>query len=91
MLINESDLNAPLFTGKHFDHHKTNFHEENIKDGLKQHVTGTDTKFKKVGNRDFFIFALWVFHTSIVILRTVPVPCLMQPIKSANSSPQKKK
>ena len=41
--INESDSNAPVFTVKHFDHHKSNFLEENIKDSLKQYVTGTDT------------------------------------------------
>ena len=54
--INESDSNAPVFTVKHFDHHKSNFLEENIKDSLKQYVTGTDTEFKKVGNRDVLYF-----------------------------------
>ena len=41
------------------------------------------------------LFTLGIFHTSIVILSTVPVPCLMQSIKllkkSMSSSPQKQK
>ena len=72
--INENDSNAPVFTVKHFDHHKSNFLEENIKDSLKQYVTGTDIEFKKVGNRDVLYFGDFSYKYSNIEHSACPMP-----------------
>ena len=72
--INENDSNSPVFTVKHFDHHKSNFLEENIKDSLKQFVTGTDIEFKKVGNRDVLYFGDFSYKYSNIEHSACPMP-----------------
>ena len=72
--INDNDSNSPVFTVKHFDHHKSNFLEENIKDSLKQYVTGTDIEFKKVGNRDVLYFGDFSYKYSNIEHSACPMP-----------------
>ena len=71
---NETDSNASVFSGNHFDHHESNFLEENLRTGLNQFVTETDNEFKKVGNRDVLYFGDFSYKYGNIEHSASPMP-----------------
>ena len=70
----EIATNASAFSVKHFDHHKSNFLEENTRDSLKQFVTETETEFTKVGNRDVLYFGDFSYKYGQIEHSASPMP-----------------
>ena len=68
------------FPGKHFDHHKSGFLEEDGKDGLKQFVTENDEEFVKVGNRDVLYFGDFSYKYGNVEHNAAPMPDVLKQV-----------